>query len=250
LQTKPNTLNPKPYGFWFTFLTTIVLMSIVHASWLGLFVLNYHFEKNHKPDMDISDYINVSLTPFVKTNLIRISAFISYPMIVILTLLIIKFKKGITIQNYLAFTNVSRRRLLKWIITIIGLKCIVLLICIYTGDPNISDTILNHLKNVSFIPAFYFSSIILAPICEEILFRGFMYKGLEKTILRGWGTVIFTSIFFALYHVWNFFPPFFAGMFFGFARKKTNSLYVPIGLHMMWNLISLLNVHLHIIGLY
>ena len=76
---------------------------------------------------------------------------------------------------------------------------------------------------------------------EEILFRGLIYGALEKR-LRVSGAMVISSLLFALVHlqVVYFIPIFCLGMVLGWARWKTNSLGLPILIHILNNGVALI----------
>ena len=91
-------------------------------------------------------------------------------------------------------------------------------------------------------PVAAFSAIVLvAPIVEEILFRGLIYGALEKR-LRVSGAIVVSSLLFALVHlqVVYFIPIFCLGLVLGWARSKTNSLGLPILIHVLNNGVALI----------
>ena len=83
--------------------------------------------------------------------------------------------------------------------------------------------------------------VIIAPIGEELLFRGFLQKGLEKAWNDVTRAILFSSLFFAVIH----FNPFwiiqiyFLGVLLGFLAWKTNSIIPCIIFHMIINATSL-----------
>jgi len=83
--------------------------------------------------------------------------------------------------------------------------------------------------------------VIVGPMVEEILFRGLIYGALEKR-LRVSGAFVISSFLFALVHlqVVYFIPIFCLGMVLGWARWKTNSLGLPILIHILNNGIALI----------
>ncbi|MFZ1074018.1 MAG: CPBP family glutamic-type intramembrane protease [Verrucomicrobiia bacterium] len=87
--------------------------------------------------------------------------------------------------------------------------------------------------------------VILGPVVEEILVRGLLYGALEKRLPTG-GTILVTSLIFALYHfdMAFFIPLFGVGLLLGWARAKTGSIGLPILIHMLNNGLSLLLVKL------
>lgn len=81
--------------------------------------------------------------------------------------------------------------------------------------------------------------IVIVPIYEELIFRGFMWSGLVGTKLGVWGTAILTSVVFAVIHVqygWVELLGIFAlAMLFSYARLLSGSLLLPIILHIFNN---------------
>ena len=81
--------------------------------------------------------------------------------------------------------------------------------------------------------------VLLAPLAEEVAFRGTMYGTLVKRRLHPALTVILPALAFTLIHFQYFGPGlgfiFIDGVIFGLARRHTNSLFVPILLHTLGN---------------
>ncbi len=91
--------------------------------------------------------------------------------------------------------------------------------------------------------------IVLAPITEELLFRGYLQNWLKKSLGRNAG-VFFSSLGFAFFHFsfsqgLNNIPIicslFILGLSLGFIYERQNSLSAPILLHSFFNLTSALN---------
>jgi len=87
----------------------------------------------------------------------------------------------------------------------------------------------------------FFGLVILPPIAEELLFRGFIYKGIRSK-LHFIPTAIIVSLLFALAHgQWNVGLDVFAlSLVLCFLREKTNSLWPGIFLHALKNLLAFL----------
>lgn len=81
---------------------------------------------------------------------------------------------------------------------------------------------------------------ILGPIIEELFFRGFVFGCLRK-----YGSVfaaIMSSLAFSMLHL-NFvqgLPVFFFGLVFCWAYRRTDSLWIPIALHITNNMVALI----------
>lgn len=78
--------------------------------------------------------------------------------------------------------------------------------------------------------------LVIAP-CEELLFRGFVQRGLESSLGCA-GSIIVSSIIFGLFHFnpWQFLPAFTLGVILGYAfKKKSYRIWIPIALHASYN---------------
>ena len=114
-----------------------------------------------------------------------------------------------------------------------------------------------------FDPRFFTMTIrfcIVAPVFEEIIFRGYVWKRLEEKQFKSITIIIVTGILFGLYHLAGYYeirystsffndaPPLYKilmdkvffnsiyGMALGFARYKSNNLYLTIIIHSILNL--------------
>ena len=88
------------------------------------------------------------------------------------------------------------------------------------------------------------SAVFIQPICEEFLFRGFFY-GVWKQYLGPWRAGFFTCLLFAAFHASL---AAFAGLFvlavcLNIAYERTGSLLVPISMHAIFNLTSLVAIY-------
>ncbi len=167
---------------------------------------------------------------------------------VILTVLIIKLKSGSRLKDYLALHSVPLSTLLKWIG--IGVAVLVAVQVIFSIIPQLLEIpvdvgdVATEFETAD-IPLLYVLTIaVLVPVFEEVLFRGFLFKGLEATRLGPVGAIVAVALLFAVIHVQYslivLVNVFCIGILFGFARYKTNSLLTPIVLHILLNSVSLL----------
>ncbi|AKL96000.1 ABC-type Na+ efflux pump, permease component [Clostridium aceticum] len=92
-----------------------------------------------------------------------------------------------------------------------------------------------QLNALSPLSRFFFIAVTPG-ICEEILFRGFAFRPLEKNFGPKWAILI-TSVIFAVVHLdfVRLLPTFLLGLVFGYLAYKTGSLYPSIFLHILNN---------------
>jgi len=87
---------------------------------------------------------------------------------------------------------------------------------------------------------FFVAVVIVAPISEEVAFRGFLFRGLSASWLGVSGTLIATSAAWTAMHVqydaFTLAQIFLIGLLLGWIRWASGSTLLTIGLHMLANL--------------
>jgi membrane protease YdiL (CAAX protease family) len=81
-----------------------------------------------------------------------------------------------------------------------------------------------------------FMAIVIAPVTEELIFRGFVY-GVAKRFTDRWFATIFSAVMFSIVHMHVGSAPelFVLGVGFALAYEQTGCLLVPVFMHMIFN---------------
>jgi membrane protease YdiL (CAAX protease family) len=82
-------------------------------------------------------------------------------------------------------------------------------------------------------------AIVFAPFAEEFLFRGLLFRALDRE-WGGWRAFVGSAAFFAIYHqplAWL--PVFLVGLTTAFVFKKTGRLAAAVVVHMVYNAVVL-----------
>ncbi len=87
--------------------------------------------------------------------------------------------------------------------------------------------------------------ILVAPIAEEIFFRGFLHKGLRRR-LPVWGAAVVSSIVFGLVHVHPLLMPalFVVGLGLALLYERQRSLLAPVVAHATFNILGFVTIAL------
>src|SRR5262245_1178587 len=95
-------------------------------------------------------------------------------------------------------------------------------------------------KNANLLPLLLIAIIVLIPIGEETLFRGFLFSGWLRSPRVAWPVILLTAAIFAIIHVqYDWFlivQVFIFGVFFGWARWASGSTILTMLLHALVNL--------------
>lgn len=131
-----------------------------------------------------------------------------------------------------------------------------LMLFLFTGTFELPDQIAVFFLKMTFDSPLYFSLAILtvvalAPLIEEICFRGFLQTYLRRylspTISLMLASLIFTLFHFSFSQGLGNIPIlgslFLLGCFLGFLYEKQGSLFAPIFLHALFNAVSVANLY-------
>ena len=167
----------------------------------------------------------------------------------VVILLFVRVRRGLSMKEYLALHPIPVRTLIRWSAAVASLKGAGILLSLYLAA-RFGEAFGEIARE---IPAIAFSETIsgrrgaqilwilmlvcVAPIQEEIIYRGFLFRGFQNSKLGDWGAVIGTAIIFTVIHD-TYFLPFVLGLMFGLARLRTKSLYAPLTMHILANLIA------------
>jgi membrane protease YdiL (CAAX protease family) len=84
------------------------------------------------------------------------------------------------------------------------------------------------------------AAIILAPAGEEVMFRGFLFRGWARSERSAWPAIVVISILWAVLHVqydWaGMLQIFIVGLFLGWIRWRSGSTLLTFVLHALFNL--------------
>ena len=84
-------------------------------------------------------------------------------------------------------------------------------------------------------------AVVMAPLFEEVFFRGFLFRGFANSWGWGWGAVASAAIFGLAHLQLDVFVPLFAlGIGLAWVYHRTGSLWTSISLHALFNGISVL----------
>ncbi len=90
------------------------------------------------------------------------------------------------------------------------------------------------------LPALLAGAIIVAPAGEEIMFRGFLFRGWARSDRSAWPAIVAISILWAALHVqydWaGVLQIFVIGLFLGWMRWRSGSTLLTFALHALFNL--------------
>lgn len=229
--TQYSHIRPQRWGFWMTLLwfgvwalTTQVVLSLGllsgYLSWLHL-PLNEHNLRMLARQTD------------VLVVMVMVVNLLSLPLIG----LMVVSKKGSVWRDYMAWRRVAWWRVLLWVV--LCMVVVVVMGVLYHQLGARESDLMSDIGHARYPLAVTASVALVAPLVEEMVFRGFVYGGFERSIGR-WSALWLSSLIFALMHAGQYNLPevmqvLVLGLMLGLARMRTGSIWTSTAMHMVNN---------------
>ena len=226
---------PRPWGFWSTLLWGLLAFGLSLVPLLGaLFLLNGG-DAESLPDMQEAPWKHPWFPlQLILINLIQVAAVAWAARL-----------SGWPIGTYLGLVRPRGRDLL------VGFAALILVL----GTLEILTHVVGRSSVVPFqteayetaraaglVPIMWLAFVVAAPVGEEIVFRGFMFRGWAASPLGAPGTILLTSVIFAASHSqydwFGMMQTFCISALFGWLRWRSESTAVTIMLHMLVNFVA------------
>ncbi len=149
---------------------------------------------------------------------------------------------GQSVRETLALKPVSTRQLTFWV-GVYGLYQAAAITLHTLVDIPVDDFVQDMAGQPHVLMAL--TLVLLAPVLEEVVFRGYLFKAWRHSWLGVSGTIVVTSALFVSLHLgqygWAILGQLFVfAIILGLAREKTGSLVTPWLLHLLNNLMAVI----------
>jgi membrane protease YdiL (CAAX protease family) len=220
--------NPRPWGFftstaWFSFFSIFAVLAVVTA----FFAIG---RRNVIEGEDAMAQL---------ANIILWS-------VVVLGLMAVVWQRGWRVRDYFALSIPTWRDVALCVGVFVTFAAIgfALYLAVGYGAADIKTQV-DEYRTIRALGAGALSlsliyAIVVAPVAEEMIFRGFLYRGWSSSRLGAWGAIVLVSLIFGLMHLqytWlGMADCVVFGLICGWLRLRTGSLLVPILLHVLNNM--------------
>lgn len=218
------------WGYWATF--GWALLAFLVGQFAALAVLVW---------WRIGDLSTVLDVPFDGVA-VALFILIANPITIAILMLAIRLARA-SQAEYLALAVPQTRDLRVGIICIVGLIAISDAVLYVTGQPLVTPFQLQSYSTAAaegWLAPFLIAAVIVAPASEEIIFRGFLFRGWARSDRSAWPAIVVISVLWAALHVqydWTgILQIFIIGLFLGWMRWRSGSLLLTVLLHALFNL--------------
>jgi uncharacterized protein len=145
--------------------------------------------------------------------------------------------------DYLALKWPHRRDVIVGVVCLVGLIVICDALLYLSGRELVTQFQLQSYTTAAaegWLIPMWLGAVIVAPAGEEVMFRGFLFRGWARTERSLWPAVIIISVLWAALHVqydWTGIAQIFViGLFLGWMRWRSGSTLLTFFLHALFNL--------------
>ena len=227
------------WNAWWTWLWAISLFALWQfVLSAGLIIALFATGAVSKGD-DMDDLMDAAMSIAMDGDIVGVLAFSTIFFICPLCWLIGHLRKGWTGWEYLGQAKVQWWQWPLWGALTIACAYVFSFLAPHLGITGPDPAMTQLADSTQFPILLYLGVGIAAPLVEEFMFRGVLYRGWRESRLGLWGTILLTSFCWAALHLQ--YPLvtigyiFALGIIMGLAREKTGSLWVPIWMHALNN---------------
>jgi len=174
--------------------------------------------------------------------LVTLFILIANPVTIALIVLVVRLARASPV-DYLALRWPAARYVTTGILLLVGIVVVSDALLYLSGRDLVTPFQLQSYATASaegWLAAMLFGAIIVAPAGEEVLFRGYLFRGWARSERSTWPAILAISILFAGLHIqydWaGMLQIFVIGLFLGWMRWRSDSTLLPFVLHALFNL--------------
>jgi len=235
------TLKPaqfgRPWGPWATIGWTLLCIVGIIAGQIVAFLVFLVIRLATNPNARFDDLL-------ANGNVLALGSLVNTLTVVGLVTLLVRVRRY-PVRDYLALTWPPARPVQIALAGLVVLLCTSDLISYLLGRPLVPPVMVDVYRTAR-LPWLLLALVVLAPLGEETLIRGFLYKGIADSRAGPIVAIIVSSFAWALLHVqydwYGIVSVAVIGLYLGGVRYKTASVLVTMLLHALANAIATVEV--------
>jgi membrane protease YdiL (CAAX protease family) len=220
----------KVWGYWATF--GWALLAFVVGQFLALAVLVW---------LRLGDVSLVLTKPF-DGAMITLFIVIANPLMIAVLALAVRLARARQV-DYFALVLPRLRDLALGLVCLVGLIVVSDALLYVSGRDLVTPFQLQSYASATaegWLPALLAAAILIAPAGEELMFRGFIFRGWARSDRTAWPAIVVISVVLAALHIqydWaGVLQIFVIGLFLGWMRWRSGSIVLTFVLHALFNL--------------
>ena len=166
--------SPKPWGVWATLGFSLLVYIVFQFVQTVVIVVYARVAAGIRTPAEIEGFETNGMA-------LSLASWTSLPFVLGSIVLLVKLR-GWSARDYLAMRRVSGKTLLAWL----GLALLlegILAILSANSHRSQTDFVIQVYKTAGSLPFLWATLLVAAPLFEELLFRGFMFQGIQRSRL-------------------------------------------------------------------
>ncbi len=240
-------IEAKPWGLWATLGFSTIIFVLFSALQILVATVFVSVAKAEHPELDLEAYARA-----LSSNglCIGVMAVVSGLICTPLTLLFTRLRNNISIKDYIGFKEPLKREWVQWFLILAAFLFLSDGVSLLLHRPIVPPFMVDAYKTASSFPILLFAIVVMAPIFEEVFFRGFLFQGIRYSRLGPIGAIGITSLVWAVIHlqydIYGMATVFALGLLFGIARLKTDSIHLLMVMHSFVGLVATMETVLYL----
>lgn len=237
-------VEARPWGFWMTVLFTVLIYGVfLIAQMAAGVVLVIVWAAAHTG----ADPVQYAQSLDSNGDFVAVATLAAGPVCILITVVLARLRKHMTARDYFALQRPRMLHCVGWTVLTVAALFAMDYVRTGLGEALVPEIVVSWFASAAFLPLLVLAIVVAAPIVEELIFRGFMYRGLAASRVGVPGAIVLTALFWAglhaaQYNLLNTAMIFAFGLILGAARTTSGSLYLPLFLHTLNNGISTLQI--------
>jgi hypothetical protein len=174
-------------------------------------------------------------------SMVTVVILASNPVAIAIIALAVRLARG-NFAEYLALSWPQKSRAVRAIVWLVVLIAVCDALLYVSGHPLVTPFQLESYSTAAaegWLTALWIGAVLVAPAGEEIMFRGFMFRGWARSERQAWPAIVAISLVWAVLHIqydWTGITQIFVvGLFLGWMRWRSGSTLLTLALHALFN---------------
>jgi membrane protease YdiL (CAAX protease family) len=232
----------RPLGFWATIGLSVALAIVFFIAQAVPFVIALGSSESHNHDMAS---ILARAEELENDGQLMCWSTVASTIGTVVFLAPVLWLARRSFRQYLAIDWPPRKTLMQWLLILVAFMIVEEGFNLAVGQATIHDFMIASYETAS-LPLLILGISICAPFTEEIIIRGFMYRGIAASRAGAITAILLPAALWTVIHVqyesFILAQIFLFGILLGIARYRTGSTTVPIAMHAFNNFASTVQV--------
>lgn len=235
----PRPRPSAPWGVWATLGWAALMVGAMLAASMAAFYPYLLWQGIPLTSAPSRELMNAALQ---NGDFVWINFLVTVPALGAVLVLALLLRRQYPVRAYLALRGTRLRNWIIWPLALLAFSFGADALLYYFHLNPVAQWETDVYSSARCFPCLMLAVILIAPLLEELVFRGFIFTGIRARLGPFWA-IVFATVPWALLHrqypQWYFLAILLMlGALFSIARWRTNSLLIPLAMHILQNALA------------